>query len=184
MTSLPPVPTGSNTVNPFIMAEDASGLIDFLIAVFEAVDVPEARTLDTDGLILHSELRVGDSLLTIADRKADWPFTPAFTRVYVHDAEATLARAEQRGGQIVTRPTDFFGDVLSRFRDPAGNLWWVYEHHPEAAQDWGSEESAEDWSADDSADEDWQSFTTPELEYIHSTLLEAMGSLTDPRTEP
>jgi uncharacterized glyoxalase superfamily protein PhnB len=182
MTATPPVPAGSNTVNPFIIADGAADLIDFLTEVFDAEDVPEARTLDTDGLILHAELRVGDSLLTVADRKPDWPFTPALTRIYVDDVDAVLARAEQRGGRILTRPTDFFGDTLARFQDPAANMWWVYRHDPNATQDW-SDDAAGEWQADSAeAAEDWSSFTTPELEYIHSSLHEAMSGLTDPRT--
>jgi PhnB protein len=182
MTAMPPVPAGSNTVNPFIIADGAADLIGFLIEVFEAEEVAEARTLDTDGLLLHAELRVGDSLLTVADRKPGWPFTPALTRIYVDDVDAVLARAEQRGGRVLTRPTDFFGDTLARFQDPAANLWWVYRHHPEAVQDWSSDAAGE-WPADDAAPaEDWSSFTTPELEYINATLHESMSALTDPRT--
>ncbi|MEU5154640.1 VOC family protein [Glycomyces sp. NPDC021274] len=183
MTGSPPVPAGSNTVNPFVLADDAAALIHFLVEVFAAEDVPEARTLDTDGLILHAELRIGDSLLTVADRKPHWPFTPALIRVYVDDVEAVLARAEQLGGRTLTRPTDFFGDTLARFQDPAANLWWVYRHHPDAVQDWSqapeTEGAAPEWQTDEA--EDWSSFTTPELEYIHSSLDEALTGLTDPR---
>lgn len=174
---VPAAPAGSATVNPFIWTDDAAGLIDFLVAVFGATDVPEARTVDTDGLILHSELLIGDSTLTVAERKPGWPYTPAFVRVYVDDPEAVLARAEERGGRTVTRPTDFFGDVLSRFADPFGHLWWVYQHNPGAAV-W-DDASGED--ADGNSGESWESFTSPELEYIHATLIEAMSGLRDPR---
>lgn len=178
MAAVPRLPAGSNTVNPFIVADRAAELIGFLIEAFEAEDVPEARTLDTDGLILHAELRIGDSLLTVADRKADWPFTPALIRIYVDDVDAVLARAEKLGAVVVTRPTDFFGDTLARFRDPAANLWWVYRHDPAAEQAWSAEDGGE-WAAD--AEADWTAFSTPELEYLHSTLSEAMASLSDPR---
>lgn len=175
MTTAPARPAGSNTVNPFVVTDDATALIAFVTEVFGAVDVPEARTLDTDGLVLHSELLIGDSMITIVDRKPGWPFTPALTRVYVDDVEATLARAEHLGARIVTRPTDFFGDVFARFQDPQANLWWVYRHTPATdAQDWGQADAAGD-------DTSWESFTSPELEYIHTTLLDAMATLSDPR---
>ena len=179
---LPAAPQGSATVNPFIWTDDAAGLIDFLVTVFEGTEVGEARTADTDGLVLHSEILIGDSTVTVADRKPGWPYTPAFVRVYVDDPAAVLARAEQQGGRIVTQPTDFFGDVLSRFADPFGHLWWVYKHNPGvAAWEAGDADAAEgEWGADDSGDS-WESYTSPELEYIHSTLIEAMGSLRDPR---
>ncbi|WGW13439.1 VOC family protein [Saxibacter everestensis] len=194
-TRIPAAPTGSATVDPFIWTDDAAALIDFLVAVFGAVEVPEARTADSDGLVLHSELLIGDSTLTIADRKPGWPYTPAFVRVYVDDPEAVLSRAEERGGRIVTTPTDFFGDVLSRFADPFGHLWWVYKHNPGAAvwdeptgqsADEGSDEGT-DWAPGEDASADsgqsWESVTSPELEYIHSSLIEAMTRLRDPRAE-
>lgn len=185
MASLPNRPQGSNTINPYFITNGAAALIDFLVEVFGALDVPEARTLDTDGLILHAELRIGDSLLTIADRKTDWPFTPGFVSVYVDDVGATLASAERLGGRIVTRPTDFFGHEMGRFADPSGNLWWVYLHDPSVSADTWSDDSEEgqDWppgEAGEGGAEEWSSFSTPELEYIHSTLVEAMTSLQDP----
>lgn len=190
MDRTPSLPAGSNTVNPFVMTDDAARIIDFLVEVFGAIDVPEARTLDTDGLILHSELRIGDSTITIADRKPDWPFTPGFIQVYVDDVEGTLARAVGLGARIVTRPTDFFGDTFSRFADPSGNLWWVYTHVPQE-QAWdagGGESEAASWDAGEGEGEvqsggaeDWSSFASPELEYIHESLVEAMTSLRDPR---
>jgi PhnB protein len=155
---------------PVHLTDHAAELIDLLIDVFGAADVPEARTLDEDGLILHAELRLGDSLLTVVDRKPDWPFTPALTRVYVDDVAETLARAQARGARIVTRPTDFFGDVFARFQDRQGNLWWVYQHDPAASFDVPADT------------DDWTGFSTPGLEYIHQTLMETMRSLRDPRT--
>lgn len=186
MCAVPAHPAGSNTVNAFIMTNDAAALIGFVADVFGAVDVPEARTLDTDGLILHSELLIGDSMITIADRKPGWPFTPAFNRVYVDDVEATLARAEHLGARVITKPTDFFGDMFSRIQDPQGNLWWVYRHNPGGA-DWDqtgdATGEAPTWSETDAAaGDDWESFTSPELEYIHTTLIETMAALKDPRT--
>lgn len=180
--TVPPAPEGSNTVSPFIMTENAAELIEFLENVFGAIDVPEARTLDGDGTILHSELLIGDSMITVADRKGDWPFTPAFTRVYVDDVDATLARAVERGARIVTKPTDFWGDVFSRFQDPEQNLWWVYRHNPTPAD--AGDDAEGTWVEADAAadaDENWESYTSPELEYIHSTLVEAIASLRDPR---
>lgn len=185
---IPAAPQGSATVDPFIWTDDAVGLIDFLVAVFDGAEVADARTADTDGLVLHSEVVIGDSTVTVADRKPGWRYTPAFVRVYVDDPAEVLARAEARGGRIVTRPTEFFGDVLSRFADPFGHLWWVYRHNPGTAVwddqgEWDSTDAddADDADSADSADS-WESYTSPELEYIHSTLIEAMSSLRDPRS--
>ncbi|MGP7813736.1 VOC family protein [Glutamicibacter soli] len=154
------------------MTDDASALISFATDVFGAVDVPEARTVDTDGLILHSELRIDDSMITVTDRKPRWPFTPALIQVYVEDVQATIERAEALGAQVITQPTDFFGDVLARIQDPQANLWWIYRHNPAPDE--------QSWDNAETDDTSWESYTSPELEYIHSTLIDAMAALTDP----
>jgi PhnB protein len=181
----PAAPTGYNTVNPFVIASDAAGLIEFVTAVFGGREVPEAHTLDDDGLILHSEVVIGDSIVMIADRKADWPVTHGLLQVYVRDMTATLAAAAERGARIVTEPTEFYGDVLSRAIDAWGNLWWISQHSgeepsTEAAADGsnGSGQSeATDWSGDQTDAAEWSSEPTPELTYIHDTLLVAMRGL-------
>jgi uncharacterized glyoxalase superfamily protein PhnB len=178
-TNLPAAPEGYATVNPFIIADDADGLIGFLKRVLGATERPEARTIDLDGLLLHAELAVGDTTIMLADRKPDWPFTPSLLQVYVDDLDATLETARQLNATIVTEPTEFYGDLFSRFRDPWNNLWWTYQHMP-APQD--ADAGSADWSADDSGAESeaWDQ-ASKELQYIHDTLLAALPSLEDPR---
>lgn len=161
-------PKGYNTLNPFIITKDALKLIDFLEEVFGAEEVKEAHTPDTDGLLLHSELKIGDSTVMVADTKEGWPFTPSLLQVYVEDVEKTLKRAEELGAKVVTKPTDFYGDTLSRFQDPWGNLWWVYQHGEEV--NWEESATTGDGAA-------WSVEPSKELNYIHDTLLEAMKHL-------
>jgi PhnB protein len=165
------VPNGYNTVNPFIISKDALKLIVFLQEVFEAEEDAAGHTMDTDGLLLHSELIIGNSRIMIADRKPDWPISPSFLQVYVDHLDQVLTKAEKLGAKIVTRPTDFYDDLFSRFLDPWNNLWWVYQHNP---QDQTEIDSQEYLSTNDD-DTSWQ--PTQEMIYIHDTLLETMKSL-------
>lgn len=169
----PPAPAGYNTVNSFIITADAAAMIAFLTEVFGAEEIPEAHTLDDDGLLLHSELKIGDSTVMVADRKPDWPFTPSLLQVYVADLDVALAAAQRLGARVVTTPTVFFGDVLSRVLDPWGNLWWVYQHAGDQQGD------AVDWdeSAADAGEDGWSSELSPELQYVHDSLLQAMRGL-------
>ena len=101
----------------------------------------------------------------------------------MHDAAATIDRARACGARVVTEPTDFFGDILARFADPFGNLWWVYQHDP-ARTGWGDVDdtgSADHDTGGTTAEESWETFTTPALEYVHATLVAAMEGLRDPR---
>lgn len=160
------VPEGYNTVNPFIITDNSRALTQFIVDVFGGEESPDALTYDGDGLVLHSEVRVGNSTIMLADRKPAWRFTPAFLQVYVDDAETVLRRAEERGATVVTRPTEYIGVVFSRFQDPWRNLWWVYQQLENY-----------DWEAafGDDGEEAWQ--PTPEATYIHTTLVEAMNDL-------
>jgi len=69
----------------------------------------------------------------------------------------------------VTEPTDFYGDVFSRFIDPWNNLWWVFKHNPQP-------ESTAGWQgADEEMEGSWE--PSEEMKYIHDTLLKAMEHL-------
>jgi uncharacterized glyoxalase superfamily protein PhnB len=141
--------------------------------VFGGEEHPDARTMDVDGLLLHAELEIGGTTLMFGERKPDWPFLPQLTQIYVADLERVLARAEERGARIITRPTDFFGTSFSRIIDPWGNLWWVYQHGEAPEMDWSS--------TDGDADSDFTEWSDPGLAYIHQTLLETLPTL---GTEP
>ncbi|WP_231642001.1 VOC family protein [Nocardia sp. NRRL S-836] len=81
-------------------------------------------------------MRIGDSVVMLFDHP-DWPATPGFLRLYVADDAAVLERARAGGAVVVTEPTElFWGDRVSRFADPFGNLWWVHQRvaHPTAEE--------------------------------------------------
>ena len=71
----------------------ARGFLAFLEAVLDAVETPEAHAVDTDGLLIHAETRIGDSCLMVVDSKPEWPFTPALLQLNVRDPEEVLRRA-------------------------------------------------------------------------------------------
>ncbi len=63
------------------------------------------------------------------DARDHWPKTPGFLRLYVADDAAVLDRAQRaRRDGWYTEPTEmFWGDRVSRMRDPYGNLWWIHQ---------------------------------------------------------
>ncbi len=120
-----PIPDGYHAVTPWIIGHDTAGLMDFLAAAFDAVDLG-GRVVDDQGRIGHAEMRIGDSVVMMFDQP-DWPPTPAFLRLYVPDVEQTLKNAVAAGGTVVTNPTHmFWGDVIARVHDPFGNLYWLH----------------------------------------------------------
>ena len=119
------VPEGYHTVTPWLITRGHTAeLIDFIVEVFNATELGRVGEAPNIG---HAEVRIGDSVVMLFD-VPDWPKTPAFLRLYVEDDEATLAKATNLGATVVTEPTElFWGDRVSRFADPFGNLWWLHQ---------------------------------------------------------
>ena len=157
--------SNSKTVNPFIITDNAKNLMGFIENVFDGTTDENAFTMDKDGLILHAEMTIGDSLIMVVDRKPDWPFTPAFIQVYVDDVEETLKRAVENGATVITEPTDYIGVKFSRISDPHNNMWRVYE----VLDDY-------DWSQDFNM-ETGEVQENNRAEYIRNTIVEAMSRL-------
>jgi uncharacterized glyoxalase superfamily protein PhnB len=126
MTAAPvqAVPEGYHSVTPWIISRDTAQLIDFVTAAFGAQEL--GRFQMEDGTIGHAEVRVGDSVVMMFDRKQDWPDTPAFLRLFVEDGDAVFQQAVHAGATPVTEMTHlYWGDRVGRVRDPLGNLWWI-----------------------------------------------------------
>lgn len=127
------VPEGYHTVTPWLITRGRTDeLIGFIVAVFDAT---ELGRMGEPGAIGHAEVRIGDSVVMLFDQP-NWPATPGFLRLYVADDAEVLRRAVENGGTVVTEPTElFWGDRVSRFSDPFGNLWWVHQRVAELSEE-------------------------------------------------
>lgn len=124
-------PEGGAVLNPFVIVEDAAGLLDFVTAVFGLVETPEAHAELEGGKLIHSEVSFGGVNLMVVDRFEGWPARPGLLQVWVTDVGALLERAVARGAHVVTPPTPFYGEcTLGRMSDPWGNLWWLWAPAP------------------------------------------------------
>lgn len=154
------VPGAGAVLNPFVIVDDASGLITFVSEVFDVAETIEARTPMPDGKLIHSELRLGTVGLMIADRLDGWPARPGLLQVWVHDVATVLERATARGATTITEPTPFYGETtLARMLDPWQNLWWLWMPVP------GQPDPAPNWEAEsdpifDTVDAVLRSFTS------------------------
>jgi PhnB protein len=117
------VPEGYHTVTPFVVVKGAARFLEFMRDAFGA---EELGRVEEGGRIGHAEARIGDSVVMTFDARDDWPWTPAFLRLYVADADAAFERALGAGATSVTRLANMpWGDRAGRVRDPLGNLWWI-----------------------------------------------------------
>jgi len=125
MTSNAPYkPDGYQSVIPYIHANGAAKLIAFMKEVFDAKEI--AVYLRPDGTVGHAALRIGDSVVELADGGQDWPAMPCALQVYVPDADAAYQRALKAGASSLVKPANqFYGDRTASVRDSCGNNWYI-----------------------------------------------------------
>jgi PhnB protein len=118
-------PQGYSSVSVYIVTEGAQRVIDFVKTVFDATDL---RHFDAPGgKIMHAEVRIGDTVVMMADASGKYPVVPAWLHVYVPDVDAVYKKALAAGGVSVQEPSRREGDADRRggFKDPGGNTWWI-----------------------------------------------------------
>ena len=130
-----PIPDDYPRVTPYLIVDGAGAAIDFYCSVLGA---QEALRMPTpDGRIGHAELRLGDSMIMLADENAQMDVrgpraiggTPVSLHVYVEDSDAVFERALQAGAKSLRAVEDrFYGDRSGQFEDPFGHRWDVSTH--------------------------------------------------------
>ena len=124
-----PVPKEYGSVTPYLLVEGAEGLIDFMKSAFGAEE--QGRFPAPEGKVGHAELKVGDSIVMLADAStsdAGHPM-PSMIVLYVADVDETYRRAIEADATSQRQPADqFYGDRNAGVQDPFGNLWWIHTH--------------------------------------------------------
>ena len=118
-------PKGYSTISPYLVVSGAQGVIDFLRNAFGATEL--RRYDNPDGTVMHAEVRIGDTVVMIADAGGGWPAFASWLHVYVNDVDATYQRALAAGGISVQEPKQREGDPDKRggLKDSGGNTWWI-----------------------------------------------------------
>jgi len=121
------IPKGYHTVTPYLVAQDAPALIDFVRQVFGAEET--FRAIGGAGGI-HAEVRVGDSVLMIGGGSPDlsWRGQTWHTalHIYVKDTDAAYERALKAGAESIQPPADQeYGERSGSVKDQAGNHWYI-----------------------------------------------------------
>jgi uncharacterized glyoxalase superfamily protein PhnB len=122
-----PIPEGCHSITPYLTVPDAARLVEFLKQAFDGIE--RARISRPDGTVLHTQVRVGDSLLMIGEPQGQWKPRPSMLYFYVADVDAMYKRAIAAGAKSVIEPTNmFYGDRTASVKDMADNDWWIATH--------------------------------------------------------
>jgi PhnB protein len=130
-----PIPEGYRSVTPYLIVKGAVRAIDFYKQAFGATEI--MRFPGPDNTIAHAEIKIGDSILMLADSPAGGEFrdpqalggSPIGLMIYVPEVDKTFKNAVSLGAKE-SRPVvdQFYGDRSGTLVDPFGHVWTVATH--------------------------------------------------------
>jgi PhnB protein len=130
-----PIPDGYHTATPYLIVKGAAAAIDFYKKAFGAAEV--LRLGGPDGRIGHAEIKIGDSMIMLADEFPEMGArspqtiggTPVTMCLYVENVDARFNQAVAAGGKVQRPIKDqFYGDRSGTLEDPFGHVWTIATH--------------------------------------------------------
>jgi uncharacterized glyoxalase superfamily protein PhnB len=132
-----PVPEGFHTITPHLVIRGAGQAIEFYKKAFGAE--VGCQMLGPDGqLVMHAELKIGDSVLMLCDEfpqmqryvsPTQLGGTTIAMHIYTEDVDKAFERAVAAGATASMPVMDtFWGDRYGRVTDPFGHEWSMATH--------------------------------------------------------
>ena len=151
-TNVRPIPEGYHSISPSLTCKDAARAIDFYKSVFGATEI--MRMPGPGGIVMHAELRIGDSIIFVNDEipgmaTAPTPDSPNsfYLFLYTEDVDSVFNRAVAAGSHVDMPVSDmFWGDRYGKVTDPFGHRWGVATHVEDVSPEDMGRRSAE-WTA-------------------------------------
>jgi uncharacterized glyoxalase superfamily protein PhnB len=117
-----------HTVTPYLILNGGAGnFIEFVKKAFNAEE--RFRVPSPGGSIVHAEVKIGDSVIELADANEQFPATPTGLHLFTPDVDAVYAQAIAAGARerhaIIDQP---YGDREGSVRDAFGNDWYIATH--------------------------------------------------------
>jgi PhnB protein len=130
-----PIPDGYHSVTPYLIVSGAAQALEFYKEAFGAVEL--FRRPRPDGRVGHAEIRIGDSIVMLADEYPEMGARSPKTlggagfglMIYVPDVDTAFPRAVTAGAKVL-RPlkNQFYGDRSGTVEDPFGHSWTIATH--------------------------------------------------------
>jgi len=129
------IPDGYHSATPYLIVKGAANAIDYYKRAFGATEL--FRMADENGTVGHAEIRIGDSVIMLADETPgavchtprSLGGTSVGLMIYVNDVDSVFKRAVEAGGKSLRPLTNqFYGDRSGTLEDPYGHIWTVATH--------------------------------------------------------
>lgn len=119
------IPPQYNRLMPYIIVPNAYQFKEFMKTVFGAEEQHLAER--SEGVIMHGELKIGDSVIMYADKTKQFDARPAGIFIYVESTDDTYKKALASGATSLMEPMKQPYGYTCGFHDPFGNDWWPVE---------------------------------------------------------
>lgn len=130
-----PIPQDSHSVTPYLTLSDTARALDFYKRAFGAKEI--MRMDGPDGKIGHAEIKIGDSIVMLADEFPEMGArgpkslggSPFSLMIYLENVDARFQQAVSAGAKVVRPVQDqFYGDRSGIVEDPFGHVWNLATH--------------------------------------------------------
>jgi PhnB protein len=146
------IPKGYHSLTASLTCKNTARAMDFYKEVFGAEEI--MRMPGPGGIIMHAEMRIGDSVIFLNDEipgMAKAPdgtsLNPVYLFLYTEDVDSVCNRAVAAGAKITMPIANmFWGDRYGKFNDPFGHSWGVATHVEDVAPE-EMKRRSEEWTA-------------------------------------
>ena len=141
--SVKAIPEGYHTLTPSLTVRNAERAIEFYKQAFGA-QVRGGVAKGPDGKVIHAELKIGDSVLMLADEYPEFGSKSPQSigdsgmglHIYVENVDQAFERAVKAGATVEMPVMDqFWGDRYGKLRDPFGHKWSMATHVKDMSED-------------------------------------------------
>jgi PhnB protein len=136
------IPDGYHSVIPYLIVKGGADAIGFYKRAFGATE--QMRMATPDGRIAHAEIKLGDSVVMLADEHPEMGHRSPVSLggagvnllVYVDQVDEVFKRAIASGAkELQPIKNQFYGDRSGALEDPFGHRWTLATHVEDVAPD-------------------------------------------------
>jgi PhnB protein len=125
-----PIREGFHSITPYLIISGAAQWIEFAKQAFGAEERIRVERPGTN-ILMHAEVKIGDSMIELADANEQFPAQPGTLWLRVDDVDAVYNRAVEAGATPLLAPADQSYDSRDgSVRDLAGNVWYIFTPKP------------------------------------------------------
>jgi len=141
MAAVKAIPDGYHSISAALTCKNASKAIDFYKKVFGGQEL--ARMGGPGGLIMHAELKIGDSRIFLNDEIPGMATAPSpgsgnpiYLFLYTENVDKVYDAAVAEGCKVAMPLKDqFWGDRYGQVEDPYGHQWAFATHKQDLTGD-------------------------------------------------